>query len=170
MHEDAVAAITEIERHRLVHAVGFRSLGVGDIEMHLLPHLVERGERLTTSINAFARREEEHGIDGTGVVASPFDKREGQQFYLRGVIVDDRAAAGEHTPVGIPNDKAPWVFLNLDASVLAFIAYGIGRAGSLPRMVCRHRTAKHRILGILILGCDRCGEHGDTYRSWTDEP
>ena len=170
MHEDAVAAIAEVERHRFVHAVSFRSLGVSDIKMHLLPHLIERGERLPATINAFAWREEEHGIDGTGIVASPFDERERQQFYLGGVVVDDRAAAGEHTPVGIPDDKTPGVFLNLDASVLAFIAYGIGRAGSLPRMVCRHRTAKHRVLGILILGHDRCGEHGDTYRSWTDEP
>ena len=41
MHEKAVSSIAEIEGNRLVHAIGFWSLGVGNIKMYLLTNFIE---------------------------------------------------------------------------------------------------------------------------------
>ena len=40
VHKDAIASITEIERNWFVHTIRFRTLRVGDIEIHLLSHLI----------------------------------------------------------------------------------------------------------------------------------
>ena len=82
MHEDAIATIREEKRHRLILTIALRSLRVGDGEMYLLSHLIQRSERLATSIDAFTRSYCKDGINAAGVVRATFDKRERQQFYL----------------------------------------------------------------------------------------
>ena len=62
VHEDAIAAVREVEGHGLVLSVGLRALGVGDAEVYLLPHLVQRGERLAAAIDALAGSQREDRI------------------------------------------------------------------------------------------------------------
>ena len=40
MHKDTIASIGEIERHRLVHTICFRSLRIYNRQVHLLSHLI----------------------------------------------------------------------------------------------------------------------------------
>ena len=55
VHKNAIATIRKVERHGLVLAVALRTLGIGDGEMHLLPYFIQRGERLATAVDPFAR-------------------------------------------------------------------------------------------------------------------
>ena len=98
MHEDTIATIGEIERHRLILAVRLRTLRVGNHQLHFLSYLVQGTERLTTTIDTLARSDGQYGVDTAGVVATAFDKRERQEFYLAGVIVDDMTRLGQYLP------------------------------------------------------------------------
>ena len=57
VHENAIALVGKEERHRLILTVGFGSLRVGDKEVDLLPHFVERCERLSTTVNPLTGRQ-----------------------------------------------------------------------------------------------------------------
>ena len=82
MHEDAIATVRKEEGHRFVLSVSLRSLGICNAEVYLLPHLVQRGKRLTAAIDALARSQCEHGIDAAAVVRASLDEREWQQLDL----------------------------------------------------------------------------------------
>ena len=88
MHEDAIAAVAEEERHRLIHSVGLRSLRVGNRQVYLLPHLVKFRETLATSVDAFSWSKCEYGVDASRVVATSLYKGKRQKFYLTRVVVD----------------------------------------------------------------------------------
>ena len=53
VHKDAVATVREEEGHGLILTVGLWSLRVGHTQVNLLPHLVQRCERLAAAIDPF---------------------------------------------------------------------------------------------------------------------
>ena len=65
MHEDAIATVREEEGYGFVLTVRLRPLRVGDGEVYLLPHLIQRGERLAATVDALTRGQRKHGIDAT---------------------------------------------------------------------------------------------------------
>ena len=111
MHEHTIAAVGEEEGHGLILTVGLRALRIGDGEVYLLPYLIQRGERLTAAVDALTRCQRQHGVDATRIVGAAFDKRERQEFHLRGVVVDAVTRLCEDLAVGILDDDAPGVFL-----------------------------------------------------------
>ena len=113
MHKNAVATIREVERYGLILSVSLRSLRIGDTELNLLPHLIQGTERLTAAIDALARRQQEHRIDGTAVVAASLDERERQQLHLRRVVVDDMARLRQHTALLVLEHQTEGIALDL---------------------------------------------------------
>lgn len=64
MHEQAIAAVAEVEWDGFVHVRCLGALRVGDEEVDLLSRFVEAGERLTAAEDFLAGEEAEDGVDG----------------------------------------------------------------------------------------------------------
>ena len=121
VHKDAIATVGEVERHGFVHAVGLRSLRVGDADVHLLSHLVQRGERLATAVDTLAGSQRKDGIDRAAVVGATLDERERQQLDLRRVVINDVARLGKHTALSVLQDEAEGVSLQFQSAVVGLV-------------------------------------------------
>ena len=165
MHEDAIATVREEEGHGFILAVSLRPLRVGDGEVYLLPHLIQRGERLAAAIDALTWGQRQHGIDATRVVRAALDKRERQQLHLARIIVDTVARLRQHLALRVLDDDTPRILLNLNRAVVC-------AEGNRTTILCcggfviRHfrlkPVAEHHIVSIVVFRHNRCRQHPDT--------
>ena len=159
MHEDAVATVREEEGHGLILTVGLWSLRVGHTQVNLLPHLVQRCERLAAAIDPFAWCQGKHGVDAPRIVRASLDKREGQQLYLTRIVIDVMTCLCQNTPLRILHHNPEGILLNLNRSV--------GRFCGRIRLSRFKSITEHHIILILILRFDGRCEHTDTNRPLT---
>ena len=165
MHENTIATIREEEGYGLVLPIRLRPLRIRHREVYLLPYLVQRGERFTTAVDPLARCQRQHRVDAARVVRASLYKREGQQLYLTRVVVDVMARLGENPSLGILDDNAPGIFLNLDTTVSRAVDNRVThalRGPHLPLSLRLESIAEHHVVGILILGGNRRCQHPDT--------
>ena len=166
MHKDTIASIGKIERHRLVHAICFWSLRIYNRQVHLLPHLIQRGETFSTTINPFTWREQEHGVDASRIVRSTLNEIEWQEFDLRTVIINDMAGLRQNLSIGIFQDQAERILLNFQYTIPVLIddTFVISRRIpsstcqtiiSIAQTLCNKLRRKHRIVCFVHLRFNR---------------
>ena len=173
VHEEAIATVGEIERHRFVHAIGLRSLWIDHGDIDLLSHLVERGETLTTTIDALTRRKHKHRVDTAGVIATTLDEVERKQLHLCAIVVDDMTSLGEYLSMGITEHQAERILLDFQRAVLVLVDdAAVGGCGvpssttdasvGIACVLSDKLRGEHRVVGIVHLRTDRRREKGDT--------
>ena len=176
MHKYSIATIGEIERHRLVHSVGFRTLRVYHGNIHLLPHLVERGETLSATIDSLARRKHEDGVDAARIVASALDEIERQEFYLRTVVVYYMSSLCKYFSFRIAKYQSERILLDFQLSISVFINNALCRRRRVPSTLPHagipvaevpgdKLRREHRVVGLVHLRFDRRSEDGNAQGS-----